>query len=92
MGRDGFESGCLLSHAVRSPMADMRMPLKTAWPGVVPADVEVGNLDEVAGKYPAVARPTRNCCIGAARRSNWGRPTLGSELHSVSCSRPYRAR
>ena len=59
MRRDGFESGCLLSHAVRSPMADMRMPLKTAWPGVVPADVEVANLDEVAGKYPAVAADLR---------------------------------
>ena len=26
----------------------------TEWPGVVPADVEIGNLDELAGKYPAV--------------------------------------
>jgi len=25
------------------------------WPGVIPADVEIGNLDELAGKYPAVA-------------------------------------
>jgi len=31
----------------------------TEWPGVVPADVEVGNLDEVAGKYPAVAADLR---------------------------------
>ena len=27
----------------------------TEWPGVVPADVEIGNLDELAGRYPAVA-------------------------------------
>ena len=27
----------------------------TEWPGVVPADVEIGNVDELAGKYPAVA-------------------------------------
>jgi uncharacterized protein len=27
----------------------------TEWPGVVPADVEIGDLDELAAKYPAVA-------------------------------------
>src|SRR3981189_1194408 len=27
----------------------------TEWPGVVPADVEIGNLDELAGKFPSVA-------------------------------------
>ena len=31
----------------------------TEWPGVVPADVEVSNLDELAGKYPAVAAELR---------------------------------
>ena len=31
----------------------------TEWPGVVPADVEIGNLDELAGKYPAVAADLR---------------------------------
>ena len=31
----------------------------TEWPGVVPADVEIGNLDELAGKYPAVAAELR---------------------------------
>jgi hypothetical protein len=30
----------------------------TEWP-VVPADVEIGNLDQVAGKYPAVAADLR---------------------------------
>jgi predicted cupin superfamily sugar epimerase len=27
----------------------------TEWPGVVPSDVEIGDLDELAAKYPAVA-------------------------------------
>src|SRR5213594_4131816 len=31
----------------------------TEWPGVVPADVEIGKLDEVTGKYPAVAADLR---------------------------------
>ena len=31
----------------------------TEWPGVVPADVEIGNLDELAGNYPAVAADLR---------------------------------
>jgi predicted cupin superfamily sugar epimerase len=31
----------------------------TEWPGVVPADVEIGNLEQLAGKYPAVAAELR---------------------------------
>jgi predicted cupin superfamily sugar epimerase len=31
----------------------------TEWPGVVPADVEIGNLDELAAKYPAIAPDLR---------------------------------
>ena len=31
----------------------------TEWPSVVPADVELGNLDELAEKYPAVAADLR---------------------------------
>src|SRR5918998_5692254 len=31
----------------------------TEWPGVVPADVEIGNLDELAENYPAVAADLR---------------------------------
>jgi uncharacterized protein len=31
----------------------------TEWPGVVPADVELGNLDTLAGRYPAVAADLR---------------------------------
>ena len=31
----------------------------TEWPGVVPADVEIGNVDELAANYPAVAADLR---------------------------------
>ncbi len=31
----------------------------TEWPGVVPADVELGNVDELAAKYPSVAADVR---------------------------------
>lgn len=31
----------------------------TEWPGVIPADVEIGKLDELAGKYPSVAADLR---------------------------------
>jgi uncharacterized protein len=31
----------------------------TEWPGVMPADVEIGNLDELASSYPAVAPDLR---------------------------------
>jgi predicted cupin superfamily sugar epimerase len=31
----------------------------TEWPGVVPADVEIGDLEALAGKYPAVAAELR---------------------------------
>jgi uncharacterized protein len=31
----------------------------TEWPGVVPADVEIGKLDELAGRYPKVAADLR---------------------------------
>jgi uncharacterized protein len=27
----------------------------TEWPGVAPADVEIGDVDEMAEKYPAIA-------------------------------------
>jgi predicted cupin superfamily sugar epimerase len=37
----------------------------TEWPGVVPADVEIGNLDELAGKYPAVAGELRAIAASA---------------------------
>ena len=31
----------------------------TEWPGVIPADVEIGDLDALAGKYPGVASVLR---------------------------------
>jgi hypothetical protein len=31
----------------------------TEWPGVIPADVEIGDLDALAGKYPSVAAELR---------------------------------
>jgi predicted cupin superfamily sugar epimerase len=31
----------------------------TEWPGVVPADVEIGDLDTLAAKYPAIAAELR---------------------------------
>ena len=31
----------------------------TEWPGVVPADVEIGKLDELGRNYPAVAADLR---------------------------------
>ncbi len=31
----------------------------TEWPGVEPSDVELGDLDELAGRYPAVAADLR---------------------------------
>jgi uncharacterized protein len=31
----------------------------TAWPGVIPADVEIGDIETLAGQYPAVAADLR---------------------------------
>jgi predicted cupin superfamily sugar epimerase len=31
----------------------------TEWPGVVPSDVEIGQVEELAGKYPGVAADLR---------------------------------
>lgn len=40
----------------------------TEWPGVIPADVEIGNLDQLAANYPAVADTLRS--IAASVRVN----------------------
>jgi uncharacterized protein len=40
----------------------------TEWPGVVPNDVEIGDLDALAAKYPAVAADLR--AIAASVREN----------------------
>ena len=39
----------------------------TEWPGVVPANVEIGNLDELAGKYPTVAGDLRAIAASVQR-------------------------
>jgi uncharacterized protein len=31
----------------------------TEWPGVVPSDVDIGNVDDLAQKYPAIAADLR---------------------------------
>jgi predicted cupin superfamily sugar epimerase len=41
----------------------------TAWPGVVPADVEIGNLDALAAKYPAVAAQLREIAASVKESS-----------------------
>jgi uncharacterized protein len=40
-------------------LGDWFLGASTEWPGVIPADVETGNLDELAAKYPAVAADLR---------------------------------
>ena len=37
----------------------------TEWPGVTPADVEIGNLDALAAQYPAVAADLRAIATGS---------------------------
>ena len=39
-----------------APLVPRRL---TEWPGVEPADVELGNTDELAAKYPSVAQQIR---------------------------------
>jgi uncharacterized protein len=46
----------------------------TEWPGVAPADVEIGNVDELAGKYPAVAAHLR----AIAASVQHARPSAGT--------------
>jgi predicted cupin superfamily sugar epimerase len=40
----------------------------TEWPGVVPADVETGNVDELATKFPSIAADLR--AIAASARAS----------------------
>jgi uncharacterized protein len=40
----------------------------TEWPGVVPADVEIGDLEALAAKYPNVAGDLRAIAASASRR------------------------
>ena len=49
-----FHTARLAGHAGR-----WFLGASTEWPGVVPADVEIGDLDALAAKYPAVAGDLR---------------------------------
>ena len=40
----------------------------TEWPGVVPADVETGNVDELVAKFPSIAADLR--AIAASARAS----------------------
>ncbi len=42
----------------------------TEWPGVVPADVEIGDLDALAGRYPAVASELRAIAASVQRAAD----------------------
>src|SRR6266436_8308364 len=46
-------------HTARLVRGRWFLGASTEWPGVVPADVEIGDLDELAGEYPAVAADLR---------------------------------
>jgi predicted cupin superfamily sugar epimerase len=46
-------------HAARLIGDGWFLGASTEWPGVVPADVEMANLDELCAQYPAVARDLR---------------------------------
>ena len=37
----------------------------TEWPGVVPGDVEIGNVDELAARFPALAADLRAIAASA---------------------------
>ena len=53
----------------------------TEWPGVVPADVEIGNLDEIAGKYPSVAADLRAIAASVQHVPRAGRSPAASRPH-----------
>jgi predicted cupin superfamily sugar epimerase len=46
-------------HTARLVRGRWFLGASTEWPGVVPADVEIGDVDELAGKYPLVAPDLR---------------------------------
>ena len=50
---------CDTFHAARLIGERWFLGVSTEWPGVVPADVEIGNLDELCTQYPAVAGDLR---------------------------------
>ena len=44
----------------------------TEWPGVIPADVELGNLEELANKYPAAAADLREIAASVQHNAQIG--------------------
>jgi len=46
----------------------------TEWPGVIPADVDIGNLDELAQRYPAVAEELRAIAASIQNAAPLGGP------------------
>lgn len=61
----------------------------TEWPGVVPTDVEIGNVDEIAANYPAMAATLR--AIAASRTKTCLIP-FGRIFIGMVCMRSRRIR
>jgi uncharacterized protein len=64
----------------------------TEWPGVVPADVEIGNLDVLADRYPAVAADLRARYrpVNAAVQSNGALIKKRFAIHATANVRSQR--
>src|SRR5712691_8222096 len=54
-----FHTARLIGHATAKGDSRWFLGASTEWPGVVPADVEIGDLEALAGRYPAVAAELR---------------------------------
>jgi len=54
-----FHTARLIRHATAKGDPRWFLGASTEWPGVVPADVEIGDLEALAGRYPAVAAELR---------------------------------
>jgi hypothetical protein len=64
----------------------MVLGASTAWPGVVPSkDVEIGNLDELAAKYPRVAHGIREIAKSVRDVPSVSRqPTVGRACQNTA--------
>jgi hypothetical protein len=52
-----FHTARLLGQAIDAPR--WFLGASTEWPGVIPDDVEIGDVDAMAAKYPAIATELR---------------------------------
>lgn len=52
-----FHTARLLGRAIDAPR--WFLGASTEWPGVIPADVEIGDVDAMAAKYPAISAEIR---------------------------------